>query len=410
MNCREKFSSRTTKFSAAGRSHSINTMSYNKFKIAVISDLEDFNNFRDAWNRLTEANGFYTPWFCWEWFNLIIRHAESITLHIIVVYHNNELFAIAPMEIRTEQYKGFIPARVVSFIGGNRAFLKGIVFGSASVHLKKEASAFIFNYLCKDFRSWDLIELEPLAYENEDDLFFTELLKWSRLSFRKYISFKNRYCDAVCVGFDNFFQNIPQRTRKDIRYCQRRLENNGTLTFQMITGGSDLQTHLDAYDDIRARSWKAPERDHIFNREFICLAAAKGWLRLGIPSYNDQPIAGQKWFVSHRKAYIYDVLYDDNLKKYSPGKILTALMFQYVIDNDHIVYADYLRGDELYKKDWAPLTRERVGFTIFNNTFIGKIISILLILFLPIFKRYCLFMKKNNIDKQENSAVILNNI
>jgi hypothetical protein len=363
-------------------------MPVDRLEISVVTDQEGFNKLREPWNRLAEANGFYTPWFCWEWFDLCLRHSEPVRLLILKVHLNNELVAIAPMEVRTKRYKGIFPARIVSFIGGSRSFLKGIVFGTTLDMLRKDATALVLDSLRTEFRSWDLLEIDPVASESEDGGFYAELLENMGLSFRSYVSCVNRYSDAISAHFDIFFENLPQSTRKDIQYCKRRLEKNGTLAFQLITGVSALDKYLDVYDEIRARSWKAPERDHIFNREIIRLAAAKGWLRLGILCYNDVPIAGQKWFVSQRRAYIYDVLYDEDYKKYSPGKLLTSSMFQYTIDNDMIVYVDYLRGDEPYKEEWAPSIRDRSGFTVFNNTMKGKLFRLLILWLLPIVRKH----------------------
>lgn len=362
-------------------------MSSENLNITVVSDKDGFQKLREPWNRLAEADGNYTPWFCWEWFDLCLRHSELYQLLIVIVCCNNKLVAISPMEVCLERYKGIINARIVSFIGGHRSFLKGIVFGSASAQLRKDVTFLVLDYLRSNFRAWDVLELDPIVSKNEKDGFYTEVLKTKGFSFRSYMSCVNRYSAGICGQYDIFFEMLPQSTRKDIQYCRRRLEKNGNLDFQVLTDGSNLDKYLDVYDDIRARSWKAPEKDRFFNRELIRLVAAKGWLRMGLLSYNNVPIAGQKWFVSQRRAYIYDVIYDEDYKRYSPGKLLTAFMFKYTIENDKIVYADFLRGDEPYKEEWTPGKRERRGITVFNNTIKGKIFLYLMLRLMPMIRK-----------------------
>jgi len=361
-------------------------MSRGRFDIAVITDRDAFQGIRDEWNRLAQANGFYTPWFCWEWFDLCLRHGEAGTLHALIVRRDGELSAIAPFAVRSERYKGIIPARVISFIGGSRSPLKGIVFGRADDALQREVTSLVLEYLCKDFRAWDVLELEPIA-DPDDGGKIPVLLERKGLSFRTYVSCANRYCAVNSASFDGFFEGLPQSTRKDISYCRRRLEKNGSLAFRIITSGDSLDQCLDVYDTVRANSWKAAERDQDFNREFMHVAAAKGWLRLGVLSFDETPIAVQKWIVADSRAYIYDVLYDEGYKKHSPGKILTSMMFQHAIDKDGVTYVDYLRGDEPYKQEWTPMLRNRIGIDGYNKSVLGYATCILMNKVVPLLKK-----------------------
>ncbi|CAG1010317.1 hypothetical protein ANRL4_04172 [Anaerolineae bacterium] len=355
--------------------------------ITAITDGEAFRGIRDEWSLLAQANGFYTPWLSWEWFDLCLRHGEAGTLHVLTVRRVGELLAVVPFSIRSERYKGIVPARIVSFIGGNRSPLKGIVFGKAAEALQREITTLVLEYLRKDFRAWDVLELEPVSDAIVDGDNLPALLGRIGLSFRTYVSCANRYCDVIDSSFDGFFERLPQSTRKDISYCRRRLEKNGTLISQIVTGGDSFDQFLDLYDTVRARSWKAAERDREFNRELMHVAAAKGWLRLGILTYDGVPIAAQKWIVAEGRAYIYDVLYDEEYKKHSPGKILTSIMFQHAIDHDQVTYVDYLRGDEPYKQEWTPLLRERLGFIAYNRTLNGLTIRFVSQAIVPLIKK-----------------------
>lgn len=355
--------------------------------IRVVNDVEGFKKLQEQWNRLVEENRSYTPWFCWEWFDLCLRSGEQGSLLILLVFLDQELVAIAPMKIRKGRYKGFLRSRVVSCIGSSRSFLTGLVFGEVCEPLRSEITSSILNYLRYEFRAWDIFEIDPVASETERDCFCCDSHNEIRFHFRTFKSFTNCYSDAVKGGFEHFFNNLPKSTRKDILYCQRRMEKSGELRFHIINDALSLNHYLDIYDDIRSRSWKAAERDKVFIRELVHLAAAKGWLRLGILAYNERPIAGQKWFVAHKMAYIYDVVYDEDYKKYSPGKILTSNMLKYAIEIDGISSFDFLKGDEPYKEDWTDTIRERVGYTIFNKTLVGYIYKSLFLKILPLTKQ-----------------------
>lgn len=71
-------------------------------------------------------------------------------------------------------------------------------------------------------------------------------------------------------------------------------------------------------------------------------------------------------------------VYDQDYKKYSPGKILTSEIVKFVIDIDKVKAIDYVQGDEAYKQDWTPKRRERKGVLIFNNNLKGQYLSFII--------------------------------
>jgi CelD/BcsL family acetyltransferase involved in cellulose biosynthesis len=97
------------------------------------------------------------------------------------------------------------------------------------------------------------------------------------------------------------------------------------------------------------------------------LAAAQGWLRLGLLTLDDQPLAAQIWIVKDGKASIFKLAYDGEYAKFSPGSILTKALLRHVIDIDRVTEVDYLAGDDDYKKDWMSHRRERRGIIAFNR-------------------------------------------
>ena len=87
-------------------------------------------------------------------------------------------------------------------------------------------------------------------------------------------------------------------------------------------------------------------------------------------------------------SFILKTVYDQDYKKYSPGKILTAEMMKYVIDIDKVKTVDYVQGDESYKRDWTPKRRERKGMLIFNNNIKAQYLALLNNRILPAFNKY----------------------
>jgi CelD/BcsL family acetyltransferase involved in cellulose biosynthesis len=153
----------------------------------------------------------------------------------------------------------------------------------------------------------------------------------------------------------------------------------GTYEFRLIRSSDEISHYMDVYYGVYAKSWQ--EKEGVgpgFHRDFAKVAGRRDWLRLGFLLFNNCAIASQFWIAGEESAFILKTVYDQDYKKYSPGKILTSEMFRFVIDTDKVKSIDYVQGDEGYKQDWTPKRRERKGLVVFNNTIRGKYLEFLI--------------------------------
>lgn len=134
---------------------------------------------------------------------------------------------------------------------------------------------------------------------------------------------------------------------------------------------ADVDTAMDGYDRVYAKSWKKPEPYPAFVRGWARACAANGWLRLGLATLNGETIAAQFWFVIDDKAYIYKLAYDEAHQQLSAGTLLTAMLMEHVLDVDKVTEVDYLTGDDPYKATWMSRRRERVGLAACNLKTLG---------------------------------------
>ncbi|MFI4982229.1 MAG: GNAT family N-acetyltransferase, partial [Nevskiales bacterium] len=147
----------------------------------------------------------------------------------------------------------------------------------------------------------------------------------------------------------------------------RRLDQAGPWQLAIHQeSGASLDTAIADFIAVYQRSWKQPEPYPDFIGSLCRMAAARGWLRLGILSQQDRPIAAQLWLVRNAKASIYKLAYDQAESRFSPGSILTATLMEHVIEQDGVKEVDYLTGDDNYKKDWMSDRRERRGIIAFD--------------------------------------------
>ncbi|WP_304511757.1 GNAT family N-acetyltransferase [Desulfobacula sp.] len=371
-----------------------------EFSIRVVRNLGEFGELKNTWNSLTENYESYLPWLNFDWFELCLKYfLNDNKLFILLLYKADSVVAIAPFVIKKEVLKGVFKTIKIELIGNVYSPIRNFIFGDSSDEDKIVFISKIICYFCDVYKDWDIIEFDKIPEENNVFDMFTHVVYRSALKHRTCFCSGNWYLDGITYTFDKYFENLPRKLQKDIQYCRRRLVKMGDLRFQMKLDDNSLDHYLDIYDEVRKKSWKAPEKDKVFIREFTKIAAEKGFLRLAFLFYENDPIASQKWIVCHKNAYILDVLHDENYRKYSPGKILSSEISKYVIDYDKVNEIDFMGGDDPYKKDWTPNRRERKGITVFNNTIRGQSLAFLMTKVLPVIeKNQYLLSAKNKIS------------
>lgn len=180
----------------------------------------------------------------------------------------------------------------------------------------------------------------------------------------RYFCFGNWY-QKVDSDWAAYLERRPGELRSTIRRKGKKFAAEGG-TLEILADPPDIETAIADYTHVYARSWKKPEPYPEFIPGLIRWLAGKGWLRLGIARLNGQPIAAQLWIVSHGRANIFKLAYDEAFAKHAAGTLLTARLMEHVIDQDQVREIDYLIGDDGYKRQWMGKRRERWGIIAYE--------------------------------------------
>ncbi len=138
----------------------------------------------------------------------------------------------------------------------------------------------------------------------------------------------------------------------------------GKLDCRIATGFGE-QEWAD-YNEVYHASWKPEEGSSAFLEAFARAEGAAGRLRLGIARADGRPVAAQLWSVEGGIAYIHKLAYAEDAKALSPGSVLSAAMFEHIIDRDGVQMIDFGTGDDPYKRDWMEQQRPRYRLDMFN--------------------------------------------
>jgi len=162
-------------------------------------------------------------------------------------------------------------------------------------------------------------------------------------------------------GFDDFIATRASILRNTWKRKCTALERRSRTRLRVYRSGDDISTYLDAYEDVRRRSWKGAEPHPRFIPDLVRMAAKLNALRFGILDIDDVAAAAQFWIVWAGKATIFKLVYADDMSAFSPGTVLTMEMFRRVLEEDRPAEIDFGRGDDRYKEMWLSSRREHWG-------------------------------------------------
>ena len=182
----------------------------------------------------------------------------------------------------------------------------------------------------------------------------------------RFAHFGNWHETVGGMTWSGYLAGRPGALRETIRRKLRRAEQRSDGSFAVVTGPSDLEAGIAAFEHVYARSWKQPEPFPQFNAGLMRETAARGLLRLGLWRIGGVAVAAQFWIVEAGTATVLKLAHDEAFHAESPGTVLTALMLRRLLDEEHIAAIDFGRGDDAYKQGWATGRRQRIGVVLID--------------------------------------------
>jgi hypothetical protein len=217
------------------------------------------------------------------------------------------------------------------------------------------------------------LTLAPMNPDGQAFGLIEQALALAGFATRRYFCFGNWYLQPPAT-YAEYFAAREGKLRSTVKRMTQKLSAE-KADIEILSQPEDLERGIAAYQAVYAKSWKVPEPSAEFMPGLIRLCAEAGALRLGVVWLNGQPIAAQVWIVSHGRAEIYKLAYDEAYKAYSPGSVLTAKLMAHVIERDQVSEIDYLIGDDAYKKSLMSHRRERWGLVARNHaSVVGNIL------------------------------------
>ena len=162
------------------------------------------------------------------------------------------------------------------------------------------------------------------------------------------------------LSFADYWAQRPGELRSTI---QRKASKHCVETKIFRDFDEDAWT---SYEAIYAASWKSDEGAPAFLRDMAMVEGSAGTLRLGLATIDGRAVAAQLWTVENGRATIHKLAHIEDAAAQSPGSILTAAMFEHVIDEDRVALVDFGTGNDAYKADWMDFSTPLYTVQLFN--------------------------------------------
>lgn len=200
-----------------------------------------------------------------------------------------------------------------------------------------------------------------------------EGLRASGLQVARYFHFPNRF-ESV-VDFGSYWNERPSRLRHTLKRKYSRAARTYNLGFTYANAKDQLRSAALAYADVYEQSWKVPEPHPLFISNLVQELAEEKTIRIGTLSFDGKVASAQIWLVRNAKATIFKLAHRQEFDAFSPGTLLTRWMIEEVCSREGVTEIDFGRGDDVYKRDWLPRTRPRIGVLACSWKSLGGILS-----------------------------------
>jgi len=310
-----------------------------------------------------------------EWFALLMRYNFN-GVGVFRVYGVEETSSGRPLLLVPLRYTiidDAVPgAREFSSISHPENYAEVALFFDPTVKEPDQVLAALFHHLKNGGvehreQTCDVIRLWPM--EENSKLLETvhAALRAAGFWVQAYANSYNRFETVEGIDYATYFARRSANLRYNVRRRQRALEKTGRLELALYSEPEGLQRGMPDYFAVSMGSWQnMPTMIGQDKLDLMQLAAARGYLRLGILRLDGKAAAAQYWIVTGSVAYCSRLAYHEEYKNLAVGVVLTNFMIAHVIDQDHVRKIDFGYGTEDYKGGWMKEERNYFGLMAFN--------------------------------------------
>ncbi len=324
--------------------------------IQTICNFDEFASLHDEWNALLQTTSSDCVFLTHEWLATWWKHlSESRRLQILTARDGPRLIGILPVAERPAQLMRMMP-RALEFLGSG---IIGSDYLDAIVS-KDHEDAVLAGFAEHLNRSGRMLQLGQLRGGSHAVSGLAQELRdhnWTATEAQINVC---PYIDLRGFTWDTYLATLGPSVRKNIHRYLRNLPKSFETRVDCIKTSVEASKGLEIAIDLHNKRWgdrgtsEAFQSESViaFHREFVQLAADRGWLRLLVLWLNDNPAAALYGLRYGPTFYFYQSGFDPAYSRHSVGVATMGLAIKTAIEERASEY-DFLHGDEEYKFHWA---------------------------------------------------------
>jgi len=331
----------------------------------------DFMALEKEWNDLVEAT-HEEPFHRHEFIRTWIEHfAPEADLSILTGRNRTgRLIAALPLMKARGPVSGLMARQILSTSNPHSCRFDMIAEDATT------AGDSFFAYLAAD-KSWDMLRIADVP-SGGNAWHLYRAAEAAGFPVGTWESQRSPYLELPS-SYDKLLEGMNSHFRSNLRRHRRRLESMGTITFERVTGGTNLQERLEECLAIEQKSWKGLQGTAIlqdtetrgFYTQLARIAASHNYLSLFLLNLNGQPIAFHFGFTYGDGYYMPKIGYDEAFAAGCPGLVLLEEIMKDSIRRG-LKRCDFLGMDMPWKRDWSKQACRHDWLFIYRDAAFGR--------------------------------------
>ena len=319
------------------------------YEIKVYSELN--SELKAYWQNLeAKSNGYCFQSYDWfeNWMNNFRIDNKKYSLCVVTVSIQSKILCILPFEIEKK-----VNLKILKWAGGKHSDYMAPIL-SEDFNLNKYDFIHLWRKITKLIPGIDLIYLskQPQCINTVKNPF---------VSFLKNYKDSNTYNISLPKTWKEYTTQILKKNFHIQNLRKKKLlKKLGIVRFKIVTNENEKNKYIEEL--IKQKNARLSSQgikdifkleDLNFYKNFERKKLSKIKTHLSALSLNNELIAIH-WGIIYNRRFYYLLLSmkEDNLKKYSPGRLLISLLVRWSIAKKMQIF-DFTLGDEGYKKSWA---------------------------------------------------------
>jgi CelD/BcsL family acetyltransferase involved in cellulose biosynthesis len=316
---------------------------------------------------------FYRPEFIAAW---VRAFAPDKRLVVVTARKGGQLRAVLPLVERWGSLRG-LPVRMLAGAANVHSCRFDVIRGLVDAD---EAVELVWRML-RERGGWDVIELREVPHGGAGAGLLKAAARDGRPTGRWGVGASPYLPLGEATGtegeaLDRLLAQTAKKFRKSLSRSYRQLSEAQALTLTCIR---EAEAALESFYRLEGAGWKGRKgtaiacdgRTRRFYDGLAQAAAREGYFALYALEWGGRAVAMQYCLSDRERCYLLKPTYDETLRKYSPGQLITREVLRDCLARGVTEY-DFLGREAEWKGEWTEAARPQADCYIFRRGLAGQ--------------------------------------